>query len=318
MKNIFFTFLFSSLINLFWGQNIEVKDVNDVFVSYINNVGKACEKCKAALQKYPTNQKLINFKKQCCTALSFNIYLVHTNVSFAGGSDGTAKVTASDGTPPYQYYWSNGKSSPRIIDLSPGTYKVTVTDNAGKIKESKVIIEGRSIPPNPRGLNIFLNHTNVSVVGGSDGTAKVTASGGTPPYQYDWSNGEISPQAINLSPGTYNVKVTDNTGKSKDARVTIEDRRPEVININLRETATNKFSWNSKLFEKGAVVSLKIVSQGLKPIIENVSDRSSYTFSTGNAKWDGVPCSIELIITARNGLSFMGVRKIETFCACKP
>ena len=167
-------------------------------------------------------------------------------------------------------------------------------------------------------IAISITHSNVSAAGKSDGTAKVTVSGGKSPYQYDWSNGETGSKITNLSPGTYKVTVTDNSGKTKTGSVTIADKKPESIVVNLRETSQNKYAWSSKLSEKGASVKLKITTQGLSPFTVDVSDQSSYTFSTGNAKWDGVPCTVELIIVSQNGITISGKTKIETFCACKP
>jgi hypothetical protein len=158
----------------------------------------------------------------------------------------------------------------------------------------------------------------VSASGKSDGTAKVSVTGGNSPYQYDWSNGDSGSKITNLAPGTYKVTVTDNSGKTKTGSVTILGKEPERIDVNLRETSQNKFAWSSKLSEKGASVKLKISSQGISSFTVDVSNQSSYTFSTGNAKWDGVPCSVELIIVSQNGITISGKTKIETFCACKP
>lgn len=52
--------------------------------------------------------------------------------------------------------------------------------------------------------------TNVSCFGGTNGSATVTASGGTS-YTYTWSNGQTSATATNLAAGTYTVTVTSGT-----------------------------------------------------------------------------------------------------------
>src|SRR5690606_9401877 len=81
------------------------------------------------------------------------------------------------------------------------------------------------------------NWTNVSCHGGSDGSAKVSVSGGVQPYSYTWtpggstqtstyttstSNGISDKQtATGLPAGSYTVTVTDDYGCTKTANVTI-------------------------------------------------------------------------------------------------
>ncbi len=45
--------------------------------------------------------------------------------------DGQLQVSVSGGTPPYLYNWSNGATSEDITGLSPGTYTLSITDDAG-------------------------------------------------------------------------------------------------------------------------------------------------------------------------------------------
>lgn len=324
MKSFLLLFSIFILCNFSWAQTAEEKAVNGVFISHINDDGKACNKCNKALQAYPNNQKLLNFKKLYCSltplTVPLTINLSKTNVSSSGGSDGTANANVSGGNPPYQYSWSNGNNGSKLTNLTAGTYTVTVTDNVGETKKASVTISAPNSPPPypPPALKLTFTHSNVSAAGKEDGTAKASVSGGNSPYQYDWSNGDTGSKTTNLAPGTYKVTVTDNSGKTKTGSVTISDKKPESIDVNLRETSQNKFAWSSKLSGKGASVKLKISSQGISSFTVDVSNQSSYTFSTGNAKWDGVPCTLELIIVSQNGITLSGKTKIETFCACKP
>lgn len=66
---------------------------------------------------------------------------------------------------------------------------------------------GTEPDPDPLGLNFAITH--VSVYGGSDGSIDLTVTGGTVPYQFQWSNGSMTEDIGNLIAGTYSVVVVD-------------------------------------------------------------------------------------------------------------
>jgi len=57
------------------------------------------------------------------------LQLIPTHVSVYGGSDGSIDLTVTGGMKPYQYQWSNGKTTEDIGDLSVGMYSVIVTES---------------------------------------------------------------------------------------------------------------------------------------------------------------------------------------------
>jgi len=151
-----------------------------------------------------------------------------TNVLCNGDCNGTGTVTPSGGTGPYIFFWSNGGRVPSIVFLCPGTYSVTVTDaNGCSMLDSVVITE-------PPALSVSMASTNVSCDLGSDGTATLTVSGGTPGYTYSWSNAATSSSISGLSVGTYTVTATDANGCTITDSVTIT--QPTAINITMAAT----------------------------------------------------------------------------------
>lgn len=58
------------------------------------------------------------------------------------------------------------------------------------------------------------NVTNVSCIGGSNGSITVEASGGVIPLTYQWSNGSTGPAAYSLAPGNYRCTITDALGQT--------------------------------------------------------------------------------------------------------
>lgn len=114
-------------------------------------------------------------------------------------------VVASGGTPPYTYQWSNGSTDNCASYPGGGTIGVSVTDAGGCVFTNTQTVQvpaplGVSIDP----IAINCNATNVEIC--------ATASGGTPPYTYNWSNGGTGNCAIFSSPGTIGVSVTDANG----------------------------------------------------------------------------------------------------------
>jgi SprB repeat/Secretion system C-terminal sorting domain len=151
-----------------------------------------------------------------------------TNVSCYAGNNGVATITATGGTTPYSYTWSNGQTSPMQTSLSAGTYTVTVSDSKSCSSTSSVTIT------QPIALTISVAVTNVSCNGGNNGVATITATGGTTPYSYTWSNGQTSPMQTSLSAGTYTVTVSDSKSCSSTSSITIT--QPIALTISVAVT----------------------------------------------------------------------------------
>ena len=149
-----------------------------------------------------------------------------SNVSCNGFSDGFATVSVSGGTAPYSYSWDNGQTSNTAIGLMAGNYNISITDLNGCSSTSTATITEPII------LTSSITSTNdVSCNGGSDGSAVVSASGGTAPYTYLWTNGDTNETSIGLSPGTQNVIITDINGCSSISSAIIHEPVPLLSSI---------------------------------------------------------------------------------------
>ncbi|MBL0054307.1 MAG: SprB repeat-containing protein [Bacteroidetes bacterium] len=129
-----------------------------------------------------------------------------TNVNCFGGNNGSATVTATGGTAPYTYLWSNGKTTAANNNIAAGTYTATVTDAKGCTATCAYTVT------QPTQLVATCAGTNVNCFGGNNGSATVTATGGTAPYTYLWSNGKTTAANNNIAAGTYTATVTDAKG----------------------------------------------------------------------------------------------------------
>ena len=128
-----------------------------------------------------------------------------------GGNNGSATASASGGTPPYSFLWSNGAITAGVSGLAAGAYAVTVTDANGCDIADMITLDPIS------SLAASATATPESCPGADDGTATATALNGIPPYLYLWSNGDVSQTITNLSPGTYTVTVIDGAGCTASA-----------------------------------------------------------------------------------------------------
>jgi|GEM_PF-4315237 len=130
-------------------------------------------------------------------------------VSCKGAKDGSIAITVSGGTPGYTYLWNNGAHSVIRTSLSPKTYTLTVTDSKGCTAVASYTIT------QPPALNVNVYQKNATCNGKCNARAKVTPSGGTPPYTYSWSNSATTALITQLCAGTYVCTVTDANGCSK-------------------------------------------------------------------------------------------------------
>ncbi|WCM41546.1 T9SS type A sorting domain-containing protein [Flavobacterium sp. CBA20B-1] len=138
-----------------------------------------------------------------------------TDITCNGANNGTATVSVAGGTAPYTYLWSNGMMSNMATNLNVGNYTVSITDANGCKATASVSIA------QPTALVITGTATNISCFGQNDGAITVSATGGTAPYSYSWSNGQSGTSLSSLAKGTYIVTVTDANGCSKTESYTI-------------------------------------------------------------------------------------------------
>ncbi len=149
-------------------------------------------------------------------------------VSCFGGNNGTATVFVHGGTQPYQYLWSNMQNTQKALNLTAGTYTVTVTDAKGCSSQAMVVVAS------PTDLMpVFANVSGEKCAGDCSGQATIQVSGGTVPYTYVWSTAQpvTLPTATGLCPGSYTVTVTDFRGCTKTDKVTITAATPIDIHI---------------------------------------------------------------------------------------
>ena len=76
----------------------------------------------------------------------------------------------------------------------------------------------------PLALSISIEETQpITCNGQNNGVLTISQFGGLAPYSYEWSTGANTPSISNVSPGFYEVKVTDANNFTANASITVQD-----------------------------------------------------------------------------------------------
>ena len=120
----------------------------------------------------------------------------------------TGSATFSPDLAGFTYAWSTVpvQTGATATGLTTGNYSVTATDANGCS-----ITLNTTVGPTAALSLASLTATDESCAGFGNGTATASATGGTAPYTYSWSNGASGP-SITAGAGTYTVSVTDANG----------------------------------------------------------------------------------------------------------
>jgi gliding motility-associated-like protein len=171
--------------------------------------------------------------------------VLNTNVNDVtcfGASTGSIQTLVSGGTvgAGYTYLWSNSTTNPNATGLAAGPYSVTVTDaNSCTITQNLTVNQ-----PLPLVESVPAVITPVSCFNGNNGSIDVTISGGTQPYQYNWTPSSIVTEDLsNLTAGPYSLSVIDGRGCSYNSNYVIA--QPTDIQLSSIPLAVDCFGNNT-------------------------------------------------------------------------
>ncbi|HRS09218.1 MAG TPA: T9SS type A sorting domain-containing protein [Bacteroidia bacterium] len=146
------------------------------------------------------------------------------NVTCFGGNNGAINLDISGGNAPYQITWNDGSSGYAMLDKPAGEYSVLITDSKGSIVTQSITLT------EPYAMTIYSQVTSEQCYA-RNGKASLLVTGGTQPYQYEWSNQTRQQNLEAVAAGDYEVKVTDKNGCVKMSNITIE--RNKVLELNI-------------------------------------------------------------------------------------
>jgi hypothetical protein len=149
--------------------------------------------------------KIKTIRVECCADHFSAAEGTVRNLTCPDADDGSIDLNIASNYSPYSYLWGDSTTTEDLTNLPPGTYTVTVTDQA--TCDTTLTFNLTGPPPTNFGIQI----TRPTCGGGMDGAATVNVSGGTPPYQFNWQNqGFTSNNTLaNIPRGDYTVVVRD-------------------------------------------------------------------------------------------------------------
>ena len=164
---------------------------------------------------------------------AINIISNSSPVSCNGYTDGSINVTASGGSLPYTYLWSNGVTTQSISNVAAGTYNLNIYDANNCIAIDSIIVT------EPSALQTSISSSNGVITG--------NVLGGSSPYNYEFfgPNGLIVSSSNNLgnslsitpiNSGNYSFIVLDANGCSDSASIYFSLNFSPTVTVSLSNT----------------------------------------------------------------------------------
>ncbi|MBT4339097.1 MAG: T9SS type A sorting domain-containing protein [Bacteroidetes bacterium] len=262
----FYTNLDTSLYNIHWkGKFQNGFDIKaGVLVHQFTKPGEYTIGCKY-YKKSDTLVQSIMFK-------TIKIYPIPDgfntkDASCFGGTNGSATILHTGGTPPFRYLWSNGDTLQTTTNLGEGLYYVTINDSCNlQFHDSVIILE-------PGLHSIYFDSIkHVTIWNGTNGYARVSVHEGTPPFRYVWSNGDTTNYIYFQKAGKYSVIVSDSCNNAVSDTVILTEP-PYIPMSSFFDSIHHNICWNGKK----AYVSI-MVNGGTPPYSYNWSNGDTTSF----------------------------------------
>ncbi|WP_431243724.1 T9SS type A sorting domain-containing protein [Flavobacterium sp. P21] len=210
-----------------------------------------------------------------------------TNATCFGSANGSIKVLASGGAPPYTYSLdgTNYQTSDIFNNLKARTYLIRIKDNRTCVSNITVNVL------QPTALAITANTTSATCYGSATGTITLNVSGGTAPYSYSKDNINYSSNKTftSLSAGTYTLYVKDNKGCIVSYNATISQPNALVLTTDIK-TLNNDGSI-------GALIQLDATG-GTAPYLYSVKNQVTgveYGKNVPYKRYSGMPAGLYTI-----------------------
>jgi gliding motility-associated-like protein len=123
------------------------------------------------------------------------------------GDPGVINLIPTNGTPPYKVEWSNGAVTEDLLDIAPGLYAYTVTDQRGCSAKDALTLKGSDQP-----LIIKTTLLDELCHDNNDGSIELDIVNGALPVTFKWEDGSSEATRTSLDAGEYKVTIVDAYG----------------------------------------------------------------------------------------------------------
>lgn len=198
-----------------WSNGAKSEDLVDVISGVYSVQVKDANGCINNLTATVSEPELLTVAVDSLTSLTCN-----------GDQNGFVSLKVLGGAEPYNYLWNTGATTSLLSGVPAGEYQARVSDQNGCITNIVTIIE------EPTELIKTIDAIrDIRCNGDSTGAIFITTLEGTPPYQFDWSNGKTTEDNTNLKAGTYTLTITEANGCTSTLEATIEQPTSFVANL---------------------------------------------------------------------------------------
>lgn len=156
-----------------------------------------------------------------------------------GLATGSAMVQIDGGNGNIRYQWddSQRQTTSTAVNLSAGTYTVSLIDDAGCTATRDVEIT------QPELLAATAQTNDVACHGQNSGSIELEITGGIQPYDIRWSNGAVTEDLIDITAGNYAFTLTDAHGCRVQQQ--FEIKQTPSLDLEMTKTDINCFGYQN-------------------------------------------------------------------------
>ncbi len=225
-------------------------------------------------------------------APAITVDAVIQGITCFGESNGSISIAVTGGQEPYVIDWAgpDGFTSDQLslTNLEAGEYILEITDDFG----CEVAFTYQITSPAELTLDVLA--TDISCFNLNDGTASITANGGTLPYTIEWTGPEgftsTDEDLTSLSEGSYSILITDANGCSVSDSVEVMNPTALSIVLNATEPSCLADDGQLEVLASGGTVAADYTYEwttsgglviGSDPILENLAP-GTYTITVSD------------------------------------
>ncbi len=221
-----------------------------------------------------------------------------TPITCHDSDNGAILVDLKGGNFPYETQWSNGETGVEATNLAAGVHSLEVVDAKGCVSTFEFPVSA----PNVLEAEVKVMEEDVMV----------EVAGGTPDYNFLWSDGTTETYGTNFSAGSHEVTIEDANGCSItksfeiDAITSLEDEVGQDLEVQTFPNPTTDYFRVKKDLKSAGSIDLSVISaSGMKMVAS--STRGNTIDTTINTS-DWKPGTYFLRVVTKDGMS---VKKIQ-------